>query len=118
MVKHCRGRYSDNEIMRCAQMSGSFGKHVDNIFAEAGLLKESASTRCHRHRPYHMDIAKFVDEYRQHGLGDYCPPRHHRGFSGYEYMSGLKNPRAMALKMSKLSEDLDLWRDYPLMERE
>ena len=119
MAKHCRGRYTDKEIQRCAQMSGAYGKSVDSIFAEAGLLDKEADSVSHKPH-FKKDIAKFVSEYQQDALVDYLPTtdRIHRGFKNYERTVGLPRPRDMALKILQLSQDLDLWRELPEMEME
>lgn len=111
MLKRSRGRYTDEQVMRCAKMSGAFGKEVDRLFSTAGLVEAVGTAhKTERSRKYISDISKFVKEYRKDALHDYLGGRCHQKFSNFKISNNIVNPRAMARQIVNLCKERDLWR--------
>lgn len=115
MMKHSRGKYTNKQVDRCAQMGGAFGKKVDEIFTASGL--GSFETFSKMKRPSHsQDILLFTKEYLPDALFDYIPIRHHTGFQHFclKSVSCIKKPGDMGKKLEDLSRQVDLWREITL----
>ena len=111
MLKRSRGRYTDEQVIRCAKMSGAFGKQIDRLFTSTGLADVATPGRhTGRSEKYKQDIAKFVQEYKQDALHDYLPVREHQGFKSFQATYRVRNARAMGRKLYEDSKRLDLWK--------
>ncbi|CAH1242413.1 Hypp6676 [Branchiostoma lanceolatum] len=109
MLKHSRGQYTDKQVQRVSEMSGSFGRLLDRLFPQAGPGSMTyGSTFSHDGR-YAADIAKFVKEFKGDGLFEYLPGRSHGGFDNFHYKTGIQNVEKMGAKIRKLAQDMDLW---------
>ena len=107
MLKHSRGRYTEDQVARCAQMGGAFGQQIDRLFTLAGLGQ--FDTREVRARPnwYHEDIRTFCDEYQESALLDYLPGRQPEGFETFTFNRHIKQPWKMGQKLKTLSQKMD-----------
>ncbi|XP_066264517.1 uncharacterized protein [Branchiostoma lanceolatum] len=112
MLKHARGRYTDTQVARCAEMGGPFGQELDRIFTRAGLgsFITHTVTTSHDGR-FQADIATFVEDFKEDGLFEYLPGRHHTGFEDFKYGTRLKHPQKMGSKMRQLAMEMDLWNE-------
>ena len=111
MLKRSRGRYTDEQVLRCAKMSGAFGKQIGRLFSATGLADVDLIGR---HKPrsgrYQDDIANIVKEYRQDALHDYAPPRKHQSFKYFHTSSKVLNQRALGRKLNEECKKIDLWK--------
>ena len=108
MLKRPRGNYTDEQVARCAELSGSFGKEVDRLFSEAGLGNFCSPDHASSHsKRYREDVATFVKEFHRDGLFEYLPGRYHKGFKKFKYSRQIREPQTMAHLMMRLAEDMD-----------
>ena len=61
MLKHSRGRYTDEQVARCSQMGGAFGREIDRLFTLAGLGQFDSRDLHKRPNWYEEDIRVFTD---------------------------------------------------------
>ena len=108
MLKNARGNYTDREIGRCAQMSGPFGKQLDNMFTSAGIVDMRSHPTKKRSNAYLADIKRFVQEYQAEALCDYIPGRNHDGFEEYQQTNRIKSPTALGRNLFAKSQHLDM----------
>ena len=110
MLRSARGNYTEQTVLRCAQMSGAHGKHLDNLFTDAGLGKMTPAHRKTQSGHYQKDLIKFVEEYSGDALCDYIPPRSHKSFRMFTNSINVNNSRQLGIKLKQLSKSLDTWR--------
>ncbi|XP_071483013.1 uncharacterized protein [Diadema antillarum] len=111
MVKSSGGSTTPQQLSRCAQMSGPFGKDLDALFTGAGIVDMEDSTRGKRTDLYDADIRRFTEEYQADALLDYIPGREHSGFGAFEGRCMMQNPKKLGEKLQSLSVKLDMWKN-------
>ena len=112
MLKRSRGNYTEKQIARCAQLSGTFGREMDRLFTEAGLGHfVTPNVHARSHNRYAEDIATFVAEFQKDGLLEYIPGRHHKGFKNFEHKQTIRDPQRLAHHLMRLAENMDDRRD-------
>jgi hypothetical protein len=89
-------------------MSGPYGKHLDQLFADVGIADMQALPARSRGNAYMADIQRFVEEYQSDALCDYLPGRKHDGFGEYESTSRLQDPIGLGKKLKQLSTRMDM----------
>ena len=107
MLKHSRGHYTDQQVARCAQMGGAFGRQVDRLFTLAGLGQYDSRDVYKRPNWYKEDIRAFTEEYQEYALTDYLPGRQPAGFKDFVFDISIKSPRQLAQKVLQFSTDMD-----------
>ena len=92
-------------------MGGSFGKDIDRILTNAGVVSftDSWSSREGYKKRMKADIKAFVKDLKDDQLFSYIPERSHVGMENFTYERRIKNPLKMAKKMRALSENLGDW---------
>ena len=87
MMKRSRGRYTEKEVQRCAEMGGAFGKDLDRLLTSAGVVTfdDSFSRSDSQKRRQIEDIKEFVRDYRSDNLFGNVPGRFHEGLSNFKY---------------------------------
>ena len=112
-IKHCRGNYTTAQINRCAQMSGPFGKQVDRLIVDAGLMTETiaSGTRSPKADPYRSDLHLLVEKYAGGGLFRFVPGRSHRSFPHARHACQIVNPQKLGVHLRTLAEERDFWED-------
>ena len=110
-MKRSRGRYTEKEVQRCAEMGGSFGKDIDKILNHAGVLSftESSSSRAGFKKRQQEDIMAFVNQFNADKLFSFVPNRSHVGLEAFQYINKIKQPLKLGKKLRVLSEVLDDW---------
>ena len=107
MLKHSRGRYTDEQVSRCAQMGGAYGRHIDKLFTLAGLGQFDSRDMKKQPNWYKEDIRVFTEEYQEHALLDYLPGRQPDGFRDFVFDRSIRMPRKLGEKLISLSLDMD-----------
>lgn len=110
MLKHSRGRYTDQQVERCAKMGGAFGRQIDRLFTHSGLGFFDPQAFNARPNRYRDDIAIFTQEYQQDALFDYIPGRNHQGFNNFSCYYHIRKPWQFGQKLQKLSSKMDRWK--------
>ena len=110
MLKHSRGNYTPQQISRCAQMSGPYGKYLDQLISEVGITDTQAALNKKVQSAYLNDIQRFIDEYQQHALCDYLPVRSHDHFEDYQQETRMNSPALMGQKLKELSVRMDKYK--------
>jgi len=117
MLKRSRGQYTSQQVKRCAQIGGEFGKTIGKLVAEsAGTHMISASQKTPG--KYNADIREFVESFRADGLFDVHPGRQHPSFEGFMARKVVKNPEKLGRRLAELSRDFDLWRRIAAARRD
>lgn len=108
--------YTDKQIDRCAQMTGSFGKELDRLFQASGIGKSATHhlASASISKKHKADIAKFVREYKKDKLLAFIPGRIHKGFENFTYRQSIKDPQKMGRTMRSLAEQMDDWRSLSI----
>ena len=78
------GRYTAEQVARCAEMSGPFGKAFEQLFLSSGI-GQFASSHSNNSPCIKSDIVTFVEEYREDALFSFIPGRHHKGYDTFTY---------------------------------
>lgn len=111
MIKNARGNYTEQQVLRCAQMSGPFGKQLDNMFTSVGLVDMRSLPSRKRDNVYHSDIKRFVEDYKAEALCDYLPVRSHRAFDEYVASNRITAAAGLGQKLKSMSKRLDIWKN-------
>lgn len=111
MMKRSHGKYTDKEVQRCAKMGGDFGKDLDKLLTNAGVVsfEDSRSSRDSHKKRQVLDIKAFVKEYQSDDLFSNVPGRFHEGLNNFRYKNTVEKPVNMGRKMRRLAEDMDRW---------
>ena len=115
MLKRSRGNLTHKQILRCAQMSGAFGRQLDRIVTTSCLGDMLTSVYTAPEKPYVRDIPLVVEEYGRRKLCAYKPQRTpHRGFVGLTNSGKIYKPISMGKKIRDLAQRMDDWRRLAL----
>ena len=109
MLKHSGGNYTPQQVDRCAQMSGAFGKTLDKLVTISGLGEMARHYDGQVRRHYMDDIPRFLQEYTPYGLCSYVTNRFHDGFAGFRHSKTIREPASLGFKLNVLSSRLDRW---------
>ena len=110
MLKNARGNYTPLQVNRCAQMSGPYGKQLDQMFHDVGIADMQAKAARTKGNAYMSDVQRFVEEYQSDALFDYLPGRKHHGFEDYEPKKLIKDPVGLGRKLKEMSHRMDMCR--------
>ena len=110
MIKAAKGNTTPKHVLRCGQMSGAYGKQIDELFTTSGLGDMLPSNRKARQHEYASDIRSFVKEFYSDALCDYVPGRQHGAFPEFENSTALPRPEVLGRKLRALSEKMDHFR--------
>ena len=111
MLKRANGNYTEKQILRCTQMSGTFGRQLDRVFTKSGLGAMETRRDKVREKAFQKDLSLFVEECGRRNLCCYKPGRRaHKGFADIGVDAHITNPIAMGQKMVYLSTRMDNWR--------
>ena len=110
-LKKSRGLYTEDQVQRCVQLGGQFGRAVDNLFS-----KRVGSENCFLQRTNRQvkcsDVQAFCQRHNDKRLWDCVPGRVHNGFEKVRHEWRVKDPVKFARKLCELSHKLDLWRKF------
>ena len=111
MLKQSRGNITPQQVLRCAQLSGPYGRQMDQLFTQSGL-GDMDTRDCRQQIPeYKSDIDRFVAEYACDRLCSYRPGRTHLGLRNFNYQRKLKkSPVKLGVHLKHLAENLDNFR--------
>ncbi|XP_030852129.1 uncharacterized protein LOC100893251 [Strongylocentrotus purpuratus] len=111
MLLTSRGRFTEEQVKRCAEMSGPFGSSLDAMLTNANVVDMGAKYQKQRRNVYEDDIVRFVEEYEQDALFDYLPGREHSAFQGFVHDGKVHDPKKLGKKLKQLSNNLDMWKN-------
>ena len=100
MLKRAKGNYTPKQILRCAQISGAFGRQLDRIFTRSGLGSMDTKRDKVRDKAFQRDLPLFVEVYTGGHLCRYTQARRpHKGFTAIEVDPHITNSIGMGQKM-------------------
>ena len=111
MAKRSNGVYTTTQLQRCAQMSGSFGKEVDRLFATAGFntFQVESANRPKKCKKMEADLLTYVETYTQDNLFKYTEGRKMRCRNlKVDCKVELKTPYKLGLHLKKLNTNMDI----------
>ncbi|XP_071500137.1 uncharacterized protein [Diadema antillarum] len=109
-INHCRGNVTERHADRCAKMSGPFGRYLDDMFSDAGIVSMKTPSRKRAENLYKQDVLSFVSENQRAALFEYLPFREHDGFEGFDGRHVVKAPCKLGQKLKALSRRMDAQR--------
>ena len=109
MMKRSRGQYTPQQVKRCSQLGGEFGKEFHSLVSDSLGLPIKEMTRKASNK-YKNDLKLFVREFSPDALFDYIPGREHKGFSDFVAKQALRSPYKLGKKLADLSTQMDFWR--------
>lgn len=118
MVRNSRGNYTDKNILRCARISGPFGRTLYKLFTQAGLVDMAALDARKASPQYSRDIQRFIQDYQEFALYDYLPGRQHDSFPEFVHSTAITAPWKLEKKLRKLCHRMDQWRHNNLRRRQ
>ena len=111
MLKQSGGNVTPKQVLRCAQMSGPYGRQLDAIFTQSGLGDMDVRDCRQRIPAYKADVARFLQEYQNDNLCSYQPGRMHRGMRDFNYPRKLrKSPLKLGIHLKQLARNMDNFR--------
>ncbi|XP_014667911.1 PREDICTED: uncharacterized protein LOC106809360 [Priapulus caudatus] len=110
LLANSNGNYTPQTVKRCSQMSGPYGRTLDDGFTDVGLVDMRTPNRKRRPNLYKADVSRFVTEYSSDSLCDYIPGREHDAFPNFEAPNQLFSPVRLGRKLYKFSHAMDSWR--------
>jgi hypothetical protein len=107
MLKKSRGVYTEMQLRRCAEMSGAYGKEINQVLSMTAMHKEHQSGN-RQNTVLQKDVIVFTQMFASDGLLSYIPGRSHKGVK--EFSTSLKKPALMSKRLRALSRDMDMWK--------
>ena len=111
MLKRSRGTYTKAQVQRCCQLSGAFGRYLDDIFMTSLTATEDQKPH-HQSTKYDTDVQQFLEGYKDECLFDFIPGRQHSSFPNFKHAVVLNAPEKMGSKLVKLSQCMDRWKEF------
>ena len=112
-LKRSRGIYTDDQVARCCQLGGQFGRNLEAVLLQniSGGHLSSCTASHHINR---SDVQVFVEKYRNHGLWENIPGRAHPGFEKMKHDSKVKDCGRLAKRLNHLSYRIDVWKKFTM----
>ena len=110
-LKKARGVYTDEQVARCSELGGQFGRHLEELF-HSSVGSEHLAFQGDATHVDDNDVQSFLSEFVEDKLWDNVPGRAHPGFETMRHGWKVKNCADFAKKMAALSQKLDLWRNF------
>ena len=115
ILKHSRGRYTDDQVQRAGKMAGPLTRELDKVFAHnIGECHTQTSSR--KDPDYTQDIQKFIATYRKKKLFDYIPGREHSAFPKFKFQPTIDNPKKLKAKIKEIMKNMDSARNVQLRQ--
>ena len=111
------GNLTPKTLTRCAQMSGAFGRYLDELFTESGLGEMSSQKRPEAEKVNRADVVSLVEDLIEEELFEFVPGRFHRGFEDISASGAFKEPSEryspilMGLKLHRLAKAMDSYKE-------
>ena len=110
-LKRSRGLYTDQQVSRCCQLGGQFGKDLDAMLLQnIGMVHSTSSTLSHHVKC--SDVRAFIERYESCNLWKSIPGRAHVGFEKMKHEFKVRNCEKFARRLSHLSYRLDVWKKF------
>lgn len=105
LLKHSRGRYTQEQVSRVSRMAGPFARQLDTIYENQVSETYVQDTHKERSVHYRRNIPEFINEYQDAGLFDCVPGRQHAHFPKYRLDRGIPNPAKFRSFMEKYFQE-------------
>ena len=110
-IRRSNGVYTEDQVARCCQLGGQFGRHLDDLFLHS-LCGDKPSYQRTKYHVNKTDVASFVEQYQCHDLWKHVPGRAHAGFENIRHELKINDCAKFVKRIETLSERLDVWKRH------
>ena len=119
MLKDSSGRYTQQNITRCGQLSGAMGRALDRSFAHKVCDTYLVGSHTEKKKEAEQEelVRDFIEIYKPDKLVQFTPKRSHKDFDKFEYSMEVRNAEKFKERLQQHSNRLDeLLESYPIHE--